>query len=444
MSINTDMIIDGGGSVGDFDPLVGQVTKEQPAPASQKTIDRLLANQAADEARFAAAKNDPAKQATILNRINNRQDKIDAAQSPTAPAATPGATPGAAPTPSVTPTPTQTTGPTYTAPDGTVFTDANAYVAYLQLLAGERAETDRKAAELRFQEEMKTQQRQSAFEVLRERFSSFGLTGLATEIEKIFKGEGKTKAGSAIPIPTSEAGFYFALTETQAYYDRFGRVNEMRIKSGYTALDERTILGMEDEYQKVLKSYGMPAGFYDTPEDFQDFLANNLSEVEVADRLQASRQFAMVVDPVIKDQLKSMYNIDDNMLTAYIADPEKGQKLLTSLAGRSLTGAAALLSGLTADAAKVAEGLGAGELRFQEQQQRFGAAQTIAERGQFLSQIERADKEFGEKEAVDITFGGLEQSRKAAERLASRERARFGGAAGTTTSSLATPTAGQF
>jgi hypothetical protein len=289
-----------------------------------------------------------------------------------------------------------------------------------------------------------TFRRQSAFEVLKERFQSFGLTSLANEIEKIFKGEGKTRANSPIPIPTSEAGFYLALTETDAYYQRFGKVNEDRIKSGFTALDERTILGMEDEYQKVMKAYGMPKGFYDTPEDFQTFISNDLSELELADRLQASRQFTQVVDPVIKDQLKSMYNIDDNMLTAYISDPEKGQKLLTNLAGRSLTGAAALLSGLTAEAARVAEGLGAGELRFQEQQQRFGAAQTIAERGQFLSQIERADKEFGEKEAVDITFGGLEQSRKAAERLASRERARFGGAAGTTTSSLATPTAGQF
>jgi hypothetical protein len=327
----------------------------------------------------------------------------------------------------------------YTSPDGTVYPSADAYIRALQ---GQISGLTNNESTLKAAYDL--EKRQSAFEVLKQRFTSFGLTGLADEIEKIFKGEGKTKAGSAIPIPTSETGFYLALTETDAYYQRFGKVNEARVKSGYTALDERTILGMEDEYQKVLKSYGMPAGFYDTPEDFQEFLTNNLSEVEVADRLQASRQFAQVVDPNIKDQLKTMYNIDDNMLTAYIADPEKGQKLLTSLAGKSLTGAAALLSGLTAEAAKVAEGLGAGELRFQEQQQRFGAAQTIAERGSFLSQIERAEQQFGEKEAVDITFGGLEQSRKAAERLASRERARFGGAAGTTTSSLSTPTSGQF
>ena len=289
-----------------------------------------------------------------------------------------------------------------------------------------------------------TERRQSAFEVLRERFTVLGLTPLANEIEKIFKGESKTRAGSDIPIPTSESGFYLALIETEAYYKRFGKVNEDRIKSGYTALDEKTILAMEDEYQKVMKSYGTPAGFYDTPEDFQTFLANNLSESEVADRLQASRQFAQVVDPGIKMQLKSLYNIDENMLTAYIADPERGQSLLTGLANKSLTGAAAILQGITADVAAVAQGFGAGELRFQEQQQRFGQAATIAERGTFLSQIERAEKEFGQKEAVEITFGGLEQSARAAEKLASRERARFGGRAGTTTASLSTPTAGQI
>ena len=193
-----------------------------------------------------------------------------------------------------------------------------------------------------------------------------------------------------------------------------------------------------------MKSYGMPTGLYDTPEDFQTFLANDLSELELADRLQASRQFAMGVNPAIKDQLKNLYNIDDNMLSAYIADPAKGQQVLNNLAGRSLTGAAALLSGLTAEAAKVAEGFGAGEMRFQEQQQRFGAAATLAQRGEMLSQISRGEQAFGEQQAVEVAFGGLESSVKQAERLASRERARFGGAAGTTTSSFTRPTAGQI
>jgi hypothetical protein len=427
MSVNTDMIIDGGGSVGNFN----------------QNLDKLLANQAADERRAATATGK--KQDEIMERIDRRQAKIDAAQTPTTPTAPTGPT-SVTPTVPVGPTATApSAAPTYVAPDGTVFTDANAYVSYLTLLAGDRAETARKEEEKRLREEETGFRRQSAFEVLRERFTSFGLPTIAAEIEKIFKGEGRTRlGGSPIPIPTSEAGFYLALDETDANFKRFGKVNEDRIKSGYTALDEKTILAMEDEYQKVMKSYGTPAGFYDTPEDFQAFLANDLSEVEVADRLQASRQFAQVVDPGIKMQLKSLYNIDENMLTAYIADPAKGQSLLTGLANKSLTGAAAILQGITAEAAAVAQGFGAGEMRFQEQQQRFGLAASGAERGTFLSRIDQAEKEFGQKEAVEITFGGLEQSVRAAEKLASRERARFTGRSGITTASLATPTAGQY
>lgn len=363
-----------------------------------------------------------------------------------------------APASSITPgstniTPTVPTGPvvtgtteqTYTAPDGTIFTDQNAYVNYLRLLAEQRREDSRATAEEDYLASMRAQNRQSAFEVLRERFTSLGLPSLATEIEKIFKGEGRTRLGnSPIPIPTSSEGFYLALVETDAYYQRFGKVNEMRTKSGYSALDERTILGMEDEYQKTLKAYGMPAGFYDTTEDFQTFISNDLSELELADRLQAARQFTMNTSPEIRSQLKNLYNIDDNMLSAYVADPVKGQQVLNQLAGRSLTGAAALLSGLTQQAAEVAQGFGAGEMRFQEQQQRFGQAATLAERGQFLSEIDRSERAFGEQEAVEVAFGGLESSVRAAERLASRERARFGGSAGTTTSSFTRPTAGQF
>ena len=292
---------------------------------------------------------------------------------------------------------------------------------------------------------MAAEKRQSAFEVMRERFTIMGLGTLALEIEKIFKGEGKTRGNSPIPIPTSDAGFYLALIETDAYYKRFGAVNEARIKAGYSALDERTILGMEDEYQKVMKSYTMPTGFYDSPEDYQTFIANNLSERELADRLQASRQFAAVVDPNIKTQLKSLYNIDENMLAAYIADPAKGQDLLKGLAGKSLTAAAAVLSGITAQGAELATGFGAGEMSFAEQQQRFGTAATAAERGRFLSEIERQQQDvYGEQQAIAETFGGLESSRRARERLTAREVARFGGAAGTTTASFTKPTAGQI
>lgn len=293
---------------------------------------------------------------------------------------------------------------------------------------------------------MTAEKRQSAFEVMRERFSAMGLGTLAAEVEKIFKGEATTRIGkNPIPIPTSESGFYLALIETEAYYQRFGAVNEARLKAGYTALDERTILSMEDEYQKTLKSYNMPAGFYDSPEDYQTFIANDLSKRELADRLQASRQFAMVVDPNIKQQLKNIYNIDENMLSAYIADPAKGQDILKGLASKSLTAASAILSGITAAGAATAEAFGAGELTFMEQQQRFGTAATAAERGRFLSEIERQQQDvYGERQAIEETFGGLESSRRARERLTARETARFSGAAGTTTTSFTRPTAGQI
>lgn len=305
------------------------------------------------------------------------------------------------------------------------------------------AGAERRAEEARLLGEQ--QQRQSAFEVLRERFTAYGLTELAGEIEKIFKGEGKTRAGSAIPIPTSEQGFYLALIETEPYYKRFGRANEMRIKAGYKALDERTILEMEDEYQKVLKAYNMPAGFYDQPEDYQKFIENDLSELELADRLQASRQFAQQVDPAIKDRLKAEYNIDESMLTAYVADPLKGQDILNKLASRSLTAAAAILQGLTADTAQLAEQFGAGELRFAEQQQRFGAAGAAAERGRFLTDIEKARQEvYGETEAIEEAFGGLESARRARQRLSAREVGRFSGTAGTSTVSLQRGGAGSF
>jgi endonuclease III-like uncharacterized protein len=86
---------------------------------------------------------------------------------------------------------------------------------------------------------------------------------------------------------------------------------------------------MEDEYQKVLTSYNMPTGFYDQTTDFQSFLKNNLTNVDVANIIQAYRDFVTTgTDSNVRKQLKDLYGIGDEALTAYMIDPTKGQGIL--------------------------------------------------------------------------------------------------------------------
>lgn len=292
------------------------------------------------------------------------------------------------------------------------------------------------AAQLQAKTDATNAARKSAFEVTRERFAQAGLKELGDEITAIYQGKGVDRFGKAFDeIPTTGEGFYLALINTKSYYDRFGKVNEDRLANGFKALDERTIVGMEDEYQQVLQAYKQPAGFYDTAQDFQVFLKNNYSKNDVASALQASADFVASKDPAIRGQLKDLYGIDDAALTAFYADPAKGQKILENIAGKNMNTAAALLAGLSQEDATVGQQFGAGSYSYEQNRQRYSqAAKSATEVGGLASIY---GENFGAKEAIAAEFGDTAAQAKAT-RIRQTGLASFGGTSGVGTKALRT------
>lgn len=279
-------------------------------------------------------------------------------------------------------------------------------------------------------------QRKSAFEITRERFANAGLKELGDEITAIYQGTGVDRFGKKFDeIPTTGEGFYLALINTKSYYDRFGKVNEDRLAQGFKALDERTIIGMEDEYQQVLQAYKAPAGFYDTPQDYQVFLKNNYSKQDVASALQASADLVASKDPAIRAELKNFFGIDDAALTAYYTDPTKGQKVLESITGKNMNTAAALLAGLSQEEATVGQQYGAGSFTYEQNRQRYSQAAKSATDIGGLAKI--YGENFGAKEAVAAEFGDVAAQTQAA-RIRSTSLAGFGGTSGVGSKALRT------
>lgn len=278
--------------------------------------------------------------------------------------------------------------------------------------------------------------RKSAFEITKERFANAGMKELGDEITAIYQGTGVDRFGKKFDeIPTTGEGFYLALINTKSYYDRFGKVNEDRLAKGFKALDERTIIGMEDEYQQVLQAYNQPAGFYDSPTDYQTFLKNNYNKNDLASALQASADFVASKDPVVRKELQDLFGIDDAALTAYYTDPNKGQKILENIAGKNMNTAAALIAGLSKEDATVGQQYGAGSFTYEQNRQRYSqAAQSLETTGN-LAKI--YGENFGAKEAIAAEFGDA-----AAQAQASRIRqtglAAFGGSSAVGTRALRT------
>jgi LysM repeat protein len=283
-------------------------------------------------------------------------------------------------------------------------------------------------------------QRKSAFDVIREKFTSMGIKDVGDDIAAIFAGKGVDRFNKPFDeIPTTSEGFYLQLINTKSYYERFGKVNEARLNAGYKALDEKTIVGMEDEYQKVLTSYNMPTGFYDQTTDYQSFLKNNLTNVDVANIIQAYRDFVTTgTDSNVRKQLKDLYGIGDEALTAYMIDPTKGQGILEQIAGKNMNTAAALIEGLTAEQAQMAQAYGAGSLGYGSQRQKYSQVQQELQTTGNLAAI--YGENFGAKEAIAAEFGGDVQAQAQAARIKATGQAAFGGTSGLGSKALRTRT----
>lgn len=126
-----------------------------------------------------------------------------------------------------------TTKQIYTAPDGKIFTDLNAYNAYIAKTAADE----------------KLRKGQSAYDLLFAEFDRYGMGGLLNDVKQFIQ-EGLSKDELTLK-----------LRGTQAYQKRFA-ANAQRIKKGFRAISEAEYIGLEDQYQNVMRQYGLPESYY--------------------------------------------------------------------------------------------------------------------------------------------------------------------------------------
>jgi hypothetical protein len=112
------------------------------------------------------------------------------------------------------------------------------------------------------------------------------------------------------------------LRETEAFKRRFA-ANEARLAAKKPAYSVSQYLQLESAYRQALNASGMPKDFYDTPEDFQNFIANDISPDEIQYRIQQGYEAVKNADPAVVNELKTLYGLDDSTLAAYFIDPNR-------------------------------------------------------------------------------------------------------------------------
>jgi hypothetical protein len=221
--------------------------------------------------------------------------------------------------------------------------------------------------------------KRSAYDLLYQQFNDLGIGGLVPEL-KTFIEEG-----------VSPSEFTLRLRQTDSYKKRFA-ANAQRINKGLRALSEAEYIGLEDQYQNVMRQYGLPESYYSRgemgrQEGFEKFIAGDVSPGELEDRISTAQKRVINANPEVAQALKTFYpGISNGDILAYTLDPSKAIEDIKRKVTAAEIGGAAVRAGLTTSAAD-AEYLQRYGVTKEQADQGYQAAAQIVPRASQLSEI---------------------------------------------------------
>jgi hypothetical protein len=273
-----------------------------------------------------------------------------------------------------------------------------------------------------------TENQQSAFDILNNMLSTYGLGSLTGTLKDIL-----------LQGITDQNEISLKLQSTNEWKTRFAG-NEMLRQKGLPVLDVAQYLSVEQSYAQVMKNYGLPQGFYDDPADFASFIGNSVSANELQQRASMYSDVARREDPALTAQLSAM-GLSQGDILAYMMDPNRALPLIQQKYQTALIGGAARRAGITPDTA-FAQHLA--DLGISEQQASQGYGQIASEmpNAQRLGQI--YNDQISQADLESETFDGNGAVTQKKKRLASQERAAFSGSAGVAQGSLSRNTSGSY
>jgi len=275
-----------------------------------------------------------------------------------------------------------------------------------------------------------------AYQRLYDEFNALGLGALVQDGKELLM-----KVTSIAAMPD-------ALRGTKAYMDRFS-ANDARIKAGLAALSPAEYLAKEDAYQNIMRNYGLPESYYKTglygkQEGFEKLLANDVSAVELEDRIATAQQRVLNSNPEVLAAIKNFYgdSITNGDILAYALNPQKGlEDIKKKVTAAEIQGAANIfgLNKITKEStpaeikaleARAAALAGQG-INKEQALAGYETISQVAPRGSELAAIYK-ESPYGQAEAEAEVFktAGAAEATKKRKRLVEKETASFSGSSG--------------
>jgi hypothetical protein len=284
----------------------------------------------------------------------------------------------------------------------------------------------------------KKSQRISAYNLLYDEFDRYGLGTLVSDIKNILV------EGSLDP-----AEFALKVRGTDAYKARF-IANEARLAKGLKALSPAQYIALEDQYQEVMRQYGLPESYYaktgtGVQEGFRKLIENDVSNVELEDRISTAQKRVLNANPEVTQALKQFYpDITNADILAYTLDPKNAIEQIKRKVTAAEIGGAAMQAGLQTGLPR-AEQLQAAGVTKDTAEKGFGTIAGGLQRGSQLASI-YGENPYTQTTAEQEVFGlaGKTEAEKQRKKLTGLEKAAFGGQTGLTSGALVRDRAGAY
>lgn len=234
------------------------------------------------------------------------------------------------------------------------------------------------------------------------------------------------------------------LRQTDSYKTRFKGLLALQQKGITDVQNEAQYINLESNYRQVFRDAGLQSYIGDAgSQSEQDNIAKlvgdySLSVNEVKDRVQDAQRVVQQDTPAeVRDSLQKYYNISPSDLVGYMLDPTKGKDQINRLANTAIAGGYATRAGLdlTSTAAGQVAGLsGTSDINTGGLSTQFTNAAVVRDATKRLANIESSD--ITDSEIVQSQMDLDAEAKKKVAGLQSRERARFGGTSGMSSSGL--------
>ena len=126
-----------------------------------------------------------------------------------------------------------------------------------------------------------------------------------------------------------------AIQSTDTFRQRFGVIQEQQARAArgepVYVMSPAEVIEYENSVKQMMRAAGLPAQFYDQPEDFHRMILQDMAPAEVAERITQAFDYVLSAPPEVRAAFEDYYGVGngDAQLAAWALDPDRTVRDIT-------------------------------------------------------------------------------------------------------------------